>query len=78
MIPMPFESLPVEAQKGNSEDLPEYTSKMRKEVRNMVRNLEVQEFNRQSLRGGWPFPLITKPRGFFKQLASLFKGQGFK
>ena len=51
-----------------SEELPEYTSELREKVRDMV----ATEFNRQSLRGGWPFPLLPEPKGFFGRIASLF------
>ena len=42
------------------EELPEYTAKLRAEVQDIA----ATEFNRQSLRGGWPFPLLPEPKNY--------------
>jgi hypothetical protein len=50
-------------------ELPEYTAKLRAEAQDIA----ATEFNRQSLRGGWPFPLLPEPKHFiFGGIASLF------
>lgn len=55
--------------KEASEDLPEYTAELRAKVHDMVDT----EFNRQSLRGGWPFPLLPEPKHYvFGGIATLF------